>query len=244
MAENLNYSVVGSYCYKNNTNYCAKYGRLYTWDVAVDACPNGWRLPTKAEYEKLLTGDGSNLKTTSGWSSGGCIKCNGTNAMGFSALPAGSKSSDGVFDFEGSCAYFWSSTKGNAYYNYELALCGGKANVESFEKEGAISVRCVKDEIEKMSSSSTALLSSSSTPKRMVAIYIEDFVCTELELSDEQLDSLNNAIEKNELKNTVIMDKCPSGGELCDFGEATTTMYLYPNSVMSCEGLMQSSLEI
>lgn len=244
MAENLNYSVAGSFCYKNNTSYCAKYGRLYTWNVAIDICPNGWRLPTMYEFESLLTGNGTNLKATSSWSSGGCVKCNGTNSTGFSALPAGSRSSDGVFDFEGSCTYLWSSTKGNAYYNYELTLCGGMANVESYEKEGALSVRCVKDEIEKMSSSSTALQSSSSTPKRMVAAYIEDFFCTESELSDEQLDSLNNAIEKNELKNTVIMDKCPSGGELCDFGEATITMYLYPNSVMSCEGLMQSFLEI
>lgn len=244
MAENLNYSVAGSYCYKNNENYCAKYGRLYTWDVAIDVCPNGWRLPTMYEFESLLKGDGSNLKATSGWSGEGCVKCNGTNSTGFSALPAGSRSGDGVFDFEGSCAYFWSSTKGNTYYNYELTLCGGMANVESFEKEGALSVRCVKDEIGKMSSSSVTLQSSSSTTKRTIAVYIEDFSCMESELSDEQLDSLRNAIAQNKVENTVIMDKCPSGGEVCDLGETTTTMYLYPNSVMSCDGLKLSSLEI
>ena len=147
MAENLNYSVAGSYCYKNNTNYCAKYGRLYTWNVAIDVCPNGWRLPTRYEFESLLKGDGSNLKATSGWSGEPpweSVKCNGTNSTGFSALPAGSRSSDGVFDFECACAYFWSSTKWNAYYNDELTLCGGWANVEGFEKEGAISVRCVQ----------------------------------------------------------------------------------------------------
>ena len=150
MAENLNYSVAGSYCYKNNTNYCAKYGRLYTWDVAIDVCPNGWRLPTLYEFETLLTGNGANLRTTFGWSVESPMicpnnKCNGSNTTGFSALPAGNRSRDGVFDFEGSCAYFWSFTEGNVYYNYELTLFIGGARIEGFEKEGALSIRCVQD---------------------------------------------------------------------------------------------------
>lgn len=147
MAENLNYSVAGSYCYKNNASYCAKYGRLYTWDVAIDVCPNGWRLPTRYEFDPLLAGDGSNFKTTSGWSGEPpweCVKCNGTNTTGFSVLPAGNRDGKGSFDLEGYCAFFWSSSIGNIYFNYGFAFRGRTAGVEGFDKEDALSVRCVK----------------------------------------------------------------------------------------------------
>ena len=51
MAENLNYETNGSYCFPEK---CAKYGRLYIWESALNACPVGWHLPTKEEYETLL----------------------------------------------------------------------------------------------------------------------------------------------------------------------------------------------
>ena len=54
MAENLNYETNGSYCYKDDPEKCAKYGRLYIWESALNACPVGWHLPTKEEYETLL----------------------------------------------------------------------------------------------------------------------------------------------------------------------------------------------
>ena len=54
MAENLNYETNGSYCYKDDPEKCAKYGRLYIWESALNACPVGWHLPTKGEYETLL----------------------------------------------------------------------------------------------------------------------------------------------------------------------------------------------
>ncbi len=54
MAENLNYETNGSYCLKDDPEKCAKYGRLYIWESALNACPVGWHLPTKGEYETLL----------------------------------------------------------------------------------------------------------------------------------------------------------------------------------------------
>jgi len=56
MAENLRYNVPAShasYCYKNSANNCEKYGRLYDWETAKKACPDGWRLPSKEDWEKL-----------------------------------------------------------------------------------------------------------------------------------------------------------------------------------------------
>ena len=49
MAENLNDASKGGKCYENKPENCEKYGRLYTWDEAVKACPKGWHLPSHEE---------------------------------------------------------------------------------------------------------------------------------------------------------------------------------------------------
>ena len=101
MAENLNYAYTDvpynytlndssytsdstSWCYKDSVEYCAKYGRLYTWAAAMDSvgewsangkgcgngnkcsptypvrgiCPEGWHLPTQTEWDTLITAVG------------------------------------------------------------------------------------------------------------------------------------------------------------------------------------------
>lgn len=89
MAENLNYRYLGptewldssSFCYDNELNNCAKYGRLYLWSGVVDSagfidgnvangcgngaecvlgeivrgvCPEGWHLPQNDEWRTLI----------------------------------------------------------------------------------------------------------------------------------------------------------------------------------------------
>jgi uncharacterized protein (TIGR02145 family) len=54
LAENLNYEAEGSVCYENNPANCAKYGRLYNWETAKKVCPDGWHLPSNAEWDKLF----------------------------------------------------------------------------------------------------------------------------------------------------------------------------------------------
>lgn len=84
MAEDLKYApdsgnaAVGkhSWCYKDNDEYCEKYGRLYDWTAAVDTldshcgynhncepfdeprqgiCPEGWHIPSQKEAVELRT---------------------------------------------------------------------------------------------------------------------------------------------------------------------------------------------
>ncbi len=55
MAENLNYEVPSSFCYSNEPAYCEVYGRLYTFEAAKEACPEGWRLPTVKDWEFLTS---------------------------------------------------------------------------------------------------------------------------------------------------------------------------------------------
>jgi len=90
MAENLNYNIGKSSCYNNSESKCDRYGRLYDWKAAMEACPAGWHLSTRDEWNDLVdaTGGkkvaGEKLKTRSDWRKG-----NGTDEYGFSALPGG-----------------------------------------------------------------------------------------------------------------------------------------------------------
>jgi uncharacterized protein (TIGR02145 family) len=118
MAENLNYQTSNSWCLFNTSDNCVKYGRLYTWAAAKSACPSGWHLPSRAEWETLAkaaggTGNygdsgtaGKTLKSKNGWFSNG----NGTDTYGFSALPGGQRSRDGEFNGVEFHGYWWMAT--------------------------------------------------------------------------------------------------------------------------------------
>jgi len=120
MAENLNYEVEGSKCYGNYSISCDKYGRLYNWNAAKDACPKGWHLPDTTEWQVLvyLAGGkevaGKKLKASSGWNDNG----NGLDAVGFAALPGGSGYSDGSFRDVGNSGRWWSASEGSSRYAY------------------------------------------------------------------------------------------------------------------------------
>lgn len=113
MAQNLNYKTENSYCYENDASNCTRYGRLYVWDTATTVCPNGWLLPSKAEWEALFSAVGGLstvlevLKSTTGWDN----NANGTDAFSFAAYPAGIYAEKNRFDFLGKYAFFWSSTE-------------------------------------------------------------------------------------------------------------------------------------
>jgi len=163
MAENLNYDTAdgtGSWCYGNNADNCAKYGRLYTWDAAITACPAGWRLPDTADWRDLVnaTGDsenaGTKLKSTSGWTNlSGVVMGNGTDELGFSALPGGYYVyGNNFFAQAGAAGWWWSATEYDGtgvrniwsiYYN----MYYGESDVveDDIDKFFGLSVRCVRD---------------------------------------------------------------------------------------------------
>ncbi|MBR2094382.1 MAG: fibrobacter succinogenes major paralogous domain-containing protein [Fibrobacter sp.] len=144
MAKNLNYKTANSSCFRDKVSNCNKFGRLYTWDAATVACPSGWHLPTKAEYETLFAAVGGEstagikLKSTSGWRNGD----NGTGEYSFSALPAVYKSFN-----EGFFAFFWSSTEYSDDEAYYMKLFYDYDGVFLYNDDKSVlkSVRCVKD---------------------------------------------------------------------------------------------------
>ena len=88
---------------------------------------------------------GKILRSQTGWDSGG----NGTDAYGFSALPAGYKHyGNGKFACEGRFTYFWSTSERNEDLVWVMELSGsefGTALLEYSDKANAFSVRCIKD---------------------------------------------------------------------------------------------------
>jgi len=149
MAENLNYNAKDSKCYDNDETNCDKYGRLYDWKTATSACPAGWHLPDKSEYEILDKAVGGEkkavkkLKTKSGWYSNG----NGTDDYGFSAMPGGFGNSVGNFSNMGYRGFWWSASEFNSnnssyrvmYYALEISRW------LNYYKSNLYSVRCVMD---------------------------------------------------------------------------------------------------
>lgn len=157
MAENLRYNVEGSYL--NPANPDKKYGRLYTWEQAMQACPSGWYLPSDAEWKilEIYLGlsvaeadeekrgvHGNALKSQSNWAENG----NGTDSSGFSALPAGCLYAyNGTFDGLGRYANFWSSTETESDAVWYRNLYSGSLGVFRYynSKFHGLSCRCLKE---------------------------------------------------------------------------------------------------
>ena len=139
MAQNLNYETDASYCYKNQSDNCNKYGRLYTWADAMDSagtwssngaecgyaktcspiypvrgvCPKDWHLPTYNEWQSLFSAvggrSGAGLMLKS--VSGWVNGGNGTDEFSFTVLPAGNGQTYGSGINEGTYARFWIPTE-------------------------------------------------------------------------------------------------------------------------------------
>ena len=170
MAENLNYAGGGiGHCYEDVPEYCEAGGRLYKWDVAREVCPEGWHLPSKAEFDTLLSfvkleyeeeqcGFADMFRATSGWGYYHTPSTQGCDMVGFSAVPAGGKHVESYrspeYNHAGYTAYFLTSTEYDEYSVYVVELNPGSVNVTPdygdewphYEtKESEFSVRCLKD---------------------------------------------------------------------------------------------------
>jgi len=151
MAENLKYKINDSYCYEDKESNCNKYGRHYEWNAAYKACPSGWKLPSKADFETLLetiggvATAGKKLKAKNGWQ-----KKNGTDEYAFSVLPAGMRFiGDYPIAYDGNEAYFWTTTShkyNNAFMvGLKLNSEGDEAVLNKFDRFYGFSVRCIKE---------------------------------------------------------------------------------------------------
>lgn len=161
MAENLDYkTATGSWNYGDIETNGVKYGRLYIWDVALQAVPTGWHLPTDAEWKQLEmtigmtqneadgiefrgTNEGTKLKSTVGWAENG----NGTNEFGFTALAGGFRSNSGGYYVIDWHSYWWTATESDPLFSWYRFIASSESQIarKTGYKGDAYYVRCVKD---------------------------------------------------------------------------------------------------
>lgn len=144
----------GAYCYYDNdsTTNRATYGSLYNW-FAVNTnklAPTGWHVPTDAEWTTLITylgGEnvaGGKLKEqgTSHWLS---PNTGATNETGFTALPGGGRTSDGIFGGIVKLELWWSVPEidfSNAY-SQDMSYYGIFLQEYPHDKNFGLAVRCI-----------------------------------------------------------------------------------------------------
>jgi uncharacterized protein (TIGR02145 family) len=167
MAENLNYEIPGSsWCYNNDDLNCLKYGRLYRKDAAIKACPDGWYLPFREDWNSLeLAADGSKvtakmLRAKKGWNADTVNNAsgNGTDDYGFSALPGGLRTDSHGYEYIGDLGYWWmvkywwidnkSGRLSMHYISSPSAKWSGEKGDDGssdYSYKYAVSVRCIQD---------------------------------------------------------------------------------------------------
>ena len=113
------------------------YGNYFDWQEAKNACPSGWRLPTKAEFETLITA-GSIWTTQNGKAGRKFGSGNNTIFMPAAGVRDGSLSGVGGY------GYYWSSTSLNSENAYCWEFSVEYALSDYGYKGLSMSVRCVK----------------------------------------------------------------------------------------------------
>ena len=167
------------YNYSTSSIALSQRGYLYNWPAVMHGasssetnpsgvqgiCPNGWHVPSNAEWMQLanyvisrsqyicgnnITNIAKALAANTGWntSSGTCDVGNNqsaNNATGFSAVPAGQYGQYGSNSGHSTC--FWSSTEYyQSAYNRGLGSTTSEFSGGGMDKSAGNSVRCLRDE--------------------------------------------------------------------------------------------------
>ena len=155
------------FVYNDDIAFVDTFGLLYTWAAVMNGndgsdtitqgiCPDGWHVPTDNEWKALAQfisdnygpyfaeGDGwmelaHHLMATEGWNQ------NGTDDLGFKALPGGRRKYTGVFDYYKNYAVFSSSSKLDNNKAFSIQISFDYYHYANSDNEYAQSVRCIKD---------------------------------------------------------------------------------------------------
>lgn len=137
-----------------------KYGRLYTYSGATKACPNGWRLPTDADWQKLEQTMGMSVQESNSYDWRGDIARRMLTLYGdtcdLNLQLSGYYTTHTImgttgYRFLAVYGYYWTATqdsdKGLGYYFFRKFIYNkNEINRQSMETEGnMLSVRYVRD---------------------------------------------------------------------------------------------------
>lgn len=137
-----------SWCYGGVEENCETYGRLYHWNAAAKACPEGWHLPSKDEFTTLFEDvggvevAGKMLKAKESWPESD----NNDDAYGLRIVPGGYYYMKNFF-YGGENAYLWTSTEVRPNNMNSAGFVAGResGSIDETYAEFGLSVRCVQD---------------------------------------------------------------------------------------------------
>ncbi len=167
MTENLKFKTDSSLIYQNYSvrdqeteDNLEKYGRLYTYYSAMNACPEGWRIPTDEDWQKLEQRLGMSSAESNAMDWRGNIARNMLTLKGDTCdlgLQLGGYYTDHTimgtsgYRFMGVYAFYWTSTpdndkEGQYYYYRKLTYASNAVYRQSMEPlKQYLYVRCVRD---------------------------------------------------------------------------------------------------
>ena len=149
MSKNLDYGQEKAPCYDNKYS-CEELGRFYVWNAAIQACPQGWHLPSYEEWNTLIEMSGGNEV--------GFTTLLNDSLSGFLAQLNGFLDDDGSFDFQGQAGNYWSSSDINGQSSTrsgQVIFSNGiqDLRIVSGNKKLGLSCRCVEGETKRQMSS-------------------------------------------------------------------------------------------
>lgn len=135
--------------YSNDPAHNDSYGKLYNYYALTDPrglAPEGWRIPTDADWKELiefLGGDkeaGRRMKNKTEWQENKLAD----NICGFTAMPSGRREANGQFNQMGQLAYLWSETADGTQAS-ALQLIYNSAGIQmvKVDKHCGLAVRCL-----------------------------------------------------------------------------------------------------
>jgi len=131
----------GNYwAYDDDETHRSKYGYLYDWETAKTLAPDGWHLPSKAEWESLIAFmGGSDKKAYEKLKAGG--------KSGFDSLFGGVRIVRGAFNSLNASAHYWTSTQENEeqVWKFKLGAYSESAEINTTEPACGLSIRFFRD---------------------------------------------------------------------------------------------------
>ncbi len=145
-----------AWCYYNNDpKNGSTSGRLYNWFAVNDPrglAPEGWHVAVNSDWSTLVKNllgidyASPKMKSRSGWKTR-----NGTNDIGFSAIPGGFRDEKGAFNDLKTKARWWSNSvpveikPSTQIYSFVVSDDVVAVSYIKVNKEVGLSVRCIKD---------------------------------------------------------------------------------------------------
>ncbi len=162
------------WAYNGNEDNAAIYGRLYTWFTVTDSrgvCPDGWHVPTHAEwttledyliangynYDGTITGNkiAKSLGSATLWQASGTVGAIGNtgypekiNVTGFTSVPTGYRHPNlSIWYYLGQFGHLWTVTEYDGESGWFLSTCYAyNYTVQGGGlKKAGFAVRCLKD---------------------------------------------------------------------------------------------------